>query len=346
MVASKDLFAVIMAGGRGERFWPLGRNNRPKQMLPLLSDKTMIEETLQRLFPLFAPDNILVVTNMALVAEMRDMLPIPPENIIGEPDRRDTAPCVALATALVRRRSPEATIVTLPAAHLIRATGKFHRLLVAAAEAAQSGGLVTLGVTPTYPATGYGYIHADEESGGVFRRVVEFREKPDLRTAEFFCRNGNYLWNSGIFIWRADAISAALRRYAPELGRKCDAWAAGGDYLADFSECRRISVDYAVLEKADNVLVGEITFYWNDVGSWSALRAVLPMDEAGNAVHGPTAALDSGNNVIWSDGPLIGVIGIRDTAIIKSGNGILVCPLSEEQRVKELLKKFPDEDYL
>ena len=340
------LYAVVMAGGRGERFWPLARKERPKQMLPLIGRRTLIEETVQRLFPLFAPENIMVITNDSLVAEMRELLPIPVENIVGEPDRRDTAPCVALGTALIRRRDPNATMVMMPADHVIKPQKKFHSLLIAAADAAASGALVTLGVVPTFAATGYGYIHAEEGDSEGFRRVLEFREKPDSATAEQFFQDGNYLWNSGIFVWRVEAISEALRRFAPELGRKCDAWASGSDFRADFGECEKISIDYAIMEKADNVLVGGLRLYWNDIGSWSSLYSLLPQDEDGNAVNGPVATLDSTGNLIWSDGVLIGVIGMHGVAVVKSGDGLLVCPMSEEQRVKELIRRFPDEKYL
>ena len=338
------LYAVIMAGGKGERFWPAGRVGRPKQFLPLLGEKTMLEETVQRLFPLIAPEHLLVITNRAFVDQVRELLPIPAENIIGEPEGRDTAPCVALAAALVRRRDPEATMILLPADHVIRPAKLFQETLAAAAFQARSGSLVTLGITPTYPATGYGYLALGETTAPGFHRVEAFKEKPDAATAEKFFQDGNYRWNSGMFVWRCDAISEAFRRYAPDLSAKLEAWSAGADYNADFAECRKISIDYAVMEKADDVVAGDTAFYWNDLGSWSSLRSVLPLDASGNAVRGRVVALDAVNNVILGDDRhQIGVIGMHDIAVVQSGNGILVCPLSAEQRVKELVKQLETE---
>ena len=333
------LYAVIMAGGRGERFWPAGRRNRPKQLLPLSGEKTMIEDTVQRLFPLIVPERLLVITNRNYVGQIRSLLPIPEENVIGEPEGRDTAPCVALATALIRRRDAEATMILLPADHVIRPAKLFQETLLAAAEQAQSGDLVTLGITPTYPATGYGYLHIGETIAPGMSKVRSFKEKPDPATAERFFCDGNYRWNSGMFIWRCDAISAAFARFAPALSERLEAWSGGADYNDDFASCEKISIDYAVMEHADNVVAGDVNFYWNDLGCWSALKSVLPLDESGNAISGNVAVIDSGDNVvIGDDDTLIGVIGMHETAVVKSGNGVLVCPLSEEQKVKELVR--------
>lgn len=330
-----------MAGGRGERFWPAGRREHPKQLLPLLGETTMIEETVQRLFPMLAPEQILVITNLAYVEQVRSLLPVPPENVVGEPEGRDTAPCVALATALVARRDPEATMILLPADHVIRPAKIFQNSLSAAARMAQTGTLVTLGITPNRPATGYGYIHAGESVTDGFRKVLGFKEKPDVETAEEFFRDGNFKWNSGMFIWRVEAITEAFRRHAPALFAKLEHWRNGGDYRRDFADCEKISIDYAIMEKADNVVVGDAPFYWNDLGSWSALRSVLPLDEAGNALRGNVLALDSVNNVLISDQDcLLGVIGMHDIAVIQAGDGILVCPLSREQEVKQLVDQI------
>lgn len=337
----QHFFAVVMAGGKGERFWPAGRVDRPKQLLPLLGEKTMIEETVQRLFPLFAPERILVISNCAYVDVIRKLLPIPAENVIGEPEGRDTAPCAALATALIRRRDPEATMVLLPADHVVRPAKLFRETILAAAREAQKGVLVTLGVTPTEAATGYGYLELGEETAPGFRKVLAFKEKPDRDTARRFFRDGNYRWNSGIFIWRCDVISREFARHAPEIAAKLEAWSGGADYTLDFAECPRISIDYAIMEKAEAVEAGDVNFYWNDIGSWGALRSVLDLDAAGNAVRGKVATLDAGNNVIWNDSDLlIGVIGLNDIAVIKSGDGLLVCPLSAEQQVKALVHRL------
>lgn len=336
-----------MAGGFGERFWPAGRRDRPKQLLNLLSNRTMAEETVQRLFPMIRPEHILVITNRKYADRMRELLPVPGENVIAEPEGRNTAPCAALALAFIRRKDPEAVMILLPADHEIRPVKLFQKTLLAAAEQAQSGALVTIGITPVYPATGYGYIQLGESGESGFNKVAAFREKPDKATADRFFRSGDYLWNSGMLVCRCDALSAAFAKFAPDLSEKLERWANGADHTADFSGCRKISLDHAVLEKADNVLVTSAAFFWNDIGSWSALRSVLPLDENGNVVRGKVMQIDSGNNVLISDDEtLLGVIGIRDTAVIKSGNGILVCPLSEDQRVKELSGRIADEDFI
>lgn len=340
-ISPQKLYAVIMAGGKGVRFWPAGRKNLPKQLLSLLSNKTMIEETVQRLFPLIAPDHILVITNRSYVERIQNLLPIPAENVIGEPEGRDTAPCTALATALVRRRDPDATMILLPADHMIHPAKLFQKALLSAAQYAQTGALVTLGIVPTSPSTGYGYLHLGAETGAKCYKVLEFKEKPDEKLAEVFFRSGSYRWNGGMFIWTCAAISKAFARYAPALSEKLEAWADGKDFLEDFAECEKISIDYAVMEKADNVFACDVDFSWNDIGSWNSLRSILPMDECGNVVRGNIVALDAKNNILVNDGDgLLGVLGISDCAVIRSGNGILVCPLSMEQQVKKLVQKI------
>ena len=336
---TSHLFAVVMAGGRGERFWPVGRQDRPKQFLNLVSEKSLIEETVQRLFPLIPPERILVITNKDFVAQTRELLPIPAENVIGEPEGRNTAPCVALATALLKKVDPDSTMILLPADHVISPVKKFQSALRDAALQAQTGALVTLGVIPHAPSTGYGYILAGEFDGE-FADVQEFKEKPDRRTAEEFLHDGNYLWNSGIFIWRTDAIEREFRKHCPQLAEKITKWANGADFNSDFADCEKISIDYAIMEKAEKVKVRKVDFLWNDIGSWSSLRSLFPLDENGNVARGNVVSLDSHDNVIWGDSDTtLGVIGMRNIALIQSGDAVLVCPLSEEQRVKELVPK-------
>lgn len=199
----------------------------------------MIEETVQRLFPMLAPEQILVITNLAYVDHMRDLLPVSAENVIGEPEGRNTTPCVASATALVARRNSEATMVLLPADHVIRPAKIFQDTLLAAVRIAQTGTLVTFGITPTRPATGYGYIYAGEPVADGFRKILAFKEKTDVETAEGFSRDGNFKWNNGMFIWRVDTIAEAFRRYAPSLSAKLEDWQNGGDYRRNFAECEK-----------------------------------------------------------------------------------------------------------
>jgi len=340
-----NLYAVIMAGGRGERFWPMGRRKAPKQLLSLTGEQTMLEETVLRLFPLIPPERVIVITNVEFVDQVRSLLPIPPENVAGEPVGRNTAPCVALAAALIRKRdmSPDATMILLPADHVIRPAKVFQNILTKCTEQAQGGALVTIGITPTFAATGYGYIHCGDMVEEHFYKVLEFKEKPDYTTAEQFFIDGSYKWNSGMFVWRVDTICQEFQKHCPELAVFIDSLLDAPDFItflnAEFAKCPKISIDYAVMEKAENVVVGAADFYWNDIGSWSSLRSLLPLDDQGNVRRGETLAIDTINSVLISDAEtMIGVIGMRDVAIIKSGNGILVCRLSEEQRVRELVQ--------
>lgn len=343
----KKLYAVIMAGGRGERFWPMGRKDAPKQLLKLTGESTMLEEAVLRLFPLVPPENILVITNQQYVDRVRALLPLPAENIVGEPVGRDTAPCVALAAALIRRRdpSPDATMAVLPADHVIAPAKALQDTLAAAADRARRGALVTIGITPTEAATGYGYIHCGDAVGDGFFQVKAFREKPDAATAAAFVRSGDFQWNSGIFIWTVATITAEFERHCPALKTFIARLTAAADveaFLArEFSACPKISIDYAVMEKAQNVLVAAAPFAWNDIGSWSALRGQFPPDGRGNVVRGRCELLDCENCVVISDDShLVGVIGMTGVAVVKSGNATLVCPLEKAQQVRELIRRI------
>ena len=228
-------------------------------------------------------------------------------------------------------------MVLLPADHVISPAKKFQSTVLEAANIAQSGSLVTLGVIPYMLTTGYGYIHAGDFENN-FADVLEFKEKPDRKTAEEFLRDGNYFWNSGIFIWRTDAIEKEFQKHCPDLAEKISSWGNGADFKKDFADCKSISIDYAIMEKASNVKVGKADFRWNDIGSWSSLRSLFPLDENGNVKKGNVISLDSHDNVIIGDGNMtLGLIGMHDIAFIQSGDAVLVCPLSEEQRVKELI---------
>ncbi len=350
------LHAVVMAGGRGERFWPMGRRHLPKQFLKLAGEATMIEDTVLRLFPLADPEDVLVITNRNYVDQCRELLPIPEANIIGEPEGRNTAPCVALAAGLIRRkdRSPDAVMLLLPADHVIKPAKALQRVLADSAELARTGGyLVTIGIVPTEPATGYGYIHCgeavDAKLGTRFFRGLGFREKPELATARRFLATGNFKWNSGMFIWTVDAIMAEFERQAPKLAAMAEAVAAAGDGELDavirreFVKCDAISIDYAVMENAGRIAVAESDFFWDDIGSWASMRRQFPVDATGNVSRGLTALDDCANCIAIADeGQLIGAVGMRDTVMIHAGNAMLVCPVSEVQRVRDLVRKLEE----
>ena len=356
---SPNTYAVIMAGGRGERFWPLGRRNVPKQFLKLNGENTLLEETIGRLDGLVPPERILVITNVQYVDRTRKLLErIPPDNIVGEPEGRNTAPCIALAAGVIRRREPApgAVMLALPADHAIRPVEALRLVLRhAAAEAARRDILITFGVTPSFPATSYGYIQCGDALVPGFRQALSFREKPAPAEARKLFEAGNYKWNSGIFVWSVDAIGEAFRQFAPELADFADGCAdsaAPDAWIAEhFPQCPALSIDVAVMEKAANVWVGDTPFAWDDLGSWNALVRYHVQDENGNITDGDVAMVDTENSLVLGEkNRLIGLLGMRDVAVIQAGDATLICPKSKAQQVKmllEVLKCHPElEKYL
>jgi mannose-1-phosphate guanylyltransferase len=346
-------FAVILAGGRGERFWPLSRAARPKQLLDLVGDKPLIAQAVERLQGLVPPYRVLILTNKDLVEATRAAVPgVPAANIIGEPVGRDTAPAVALAAALVKARDPQGTIAILTADHVIGDLPLFRRTLAAAMDAAESGDwLVTIGIKPHEPSTGFGYIELGDVvmscSDESFRRAARFVEKPDRATAERYLASGRYVWNSGMFIWTVPTIEAALRAHHAELGERVDEWArlAGAqDFqtrLAEsFAAVRKISIDYAVMEKASNILVAEGRFAWDDVGSWPALERHFPRDAEDNVSIGDAVTVKSARNIVYSKGRLTALVGIDDAIVVQADDVTLVCRRDRAQDIKLLLTRL------
>jgi mannose-1-phosphate guanylyltransferase len=349
---SPDVRAVIMAGGSGTRFWPLSRKRRPKQFLPIVSSRTMLEETAARIKPLVPAARVFTVANAAQTRLIGAILPrIPKGNLLVEPRARNTAPSLLLATARVYLENPSAVVAVLPSDHLITDKARFLRKLEAAAEAAdRTGSLVTFGVPPAFPSTGYGYIHFHKEGprrfgGEAFHAVESFREKPDFETAVEFLRCGDYFWNSGMFVWRADAFAEALKRHAPEFhgfwSRILEALRAGRggrqSLAAIFDEIPSISIDYALMEKADGVLVTKGDFGWSDVGAWSSLAGIWDTDEAGNAGKGESLILDSEGTICYNPGRLTVLVGVKDLVIVDTADTLLVCRKDQDQRVKEII---------
>ncbi len=330
VIDGKKVFAVIMAGGAGERLWPLSTEQRPKPMISLDGKNSLLEATVQRLFPLLPPEQIFVIADKFSAPAIRSLLTLPPENIIAEPCRRNTAPCVALATALIKRKCPDSVIIMLPADHLISPVNAFQNDLKHAIAAALDGHLVTLGVQPVCPATGFGYIHAGEELEYGVNRVVQFKEKPCAELAQQYLDAGNYFWNCGIFIWKTDTIERAFHEHLPALGKKIAAWTDGKDYTEDFADCEKISIDYGIMEKTDNVAVRKVSFSWNDAGTPESLFDLFQKDVSGNAVQAENSLLceSSGNLVCCDDGTEIRISGLNNFIVIKSGNGLLIKPRS------------------
>lgn len=348
-------YAVILAGGRGERFWPMSRIARPKQLLALVGDKPLIAQAVERLEGLVPPDRVLILTNADLVEATRAAAPsVPAANVIGEPVGRDTAPAVALATALVKARDPHAVFAILTADHVMGDLPLFRQTIAAGMEAAETRPvLVTIGIKPHEPSSGFGYIEmgerADSFGGVVFKRVVRFVEKPNRATAEQYLASGRYVWNSGMFIWSVPTIEAALHAHHPELGARVEAWsrlAGTPDFIErlteSFSAVKKISIDYAVMEKANNILVAEGTFAWDDVGAWPALERHFPKDPAGNVNIGDVAAVNSARNIVLSRGRLTALVGVEDAIVVQTDDVTLVCKRNHAQEIKLLLAQLRD----
>lgn len=347
-----NYYAVIMAGGKGERFWPQSRTSHPKQLLRLIGNLTLIEQTVARLMPLVKAENILVITNHDYIAPMRSLLTgLPPENIIGEPVGRDTAPCVALAAGVVMARSKDrnAIMMLLPADHIIRDTASMLKVLDDSAAVASAGNIVTIGVNPSFASTGYGYIKCGErlpEAGNTsFFKSLGFKEKPNLATAKEFISEDCYKWNSGMFVWSVDTILKAFEAYMPLLAdcaMKLQQASEQGNLeivLAEqYSRCEKISIDYAVMEKVDNVVVAECSFDWDDVGSWTALRNQIRPRQNNNVIRGTFESLDASNCIVVGDtNHLIAAIDVDDLIIVHTDDATLVCNAKSAQRIKELV---------
>ena len=339
---------VIMAGGIGSRFWPMSTPEYPKQFIDVMGvGKSLIQLTVERFKDICPKENFWVVTSEKYVDIVKEQLPqIPAQHILAEPEARNTAPCIAYACWKIRKEFPQANIVVTPSDALVIDTAEFARCIAVALEkTADSQAIVTLGMMPTRPETGYGYIAAQGEADAKgICKVEAFKEKPDVETAKGYLAAGNYFWNAGIFVWNADTITNAIRRYAPQIAGVMDELepALFTDKEAEelkrlFPTCEKISIDYAVMEKAEDIFVLPAEFGWSDLGSWGSLRTLLPQDENGNASVGTNVKLfDCRNCVVHVADERKVVLEGLDGYIVAEKNGqLLICRLSEEQRIKD-----------
>jgi mannose-1-phosphate guanylyltransferase len=349
---SKMYYAVIMAGGSGTRLWPLSRRGHSKQSLKLVGERTMFQHAVDRLVPLFQPEQIFVVTREDQSALLSSQVPeLPPSNFINEPVGRGTAPAIGLAAICLRKRDPEATMAVLTADHFISDTGKFRQVLAAASLMAQDGHLVTLGIKPVSASTGFGYIQQGECTGinndfPAFR-VERFTEKPEAELARQMLASGRYSWNSGMFIWQVDRILTEFQNQQPELySQLLEVEAAIGN--PDFKtilnrvwkQVTEQTIDYGVMEHASDVVVLPVDIGWIDVGSWASLAELLPPNQDGNIFVGPYKEIDTHNTLVFGGKRLIATIGVQDIVIVDSDDALLVCAKNREQEVREIVQQL------
>jgi len=360
----KDRFVVIMAGGRGERFWPVSREQSPKQLIQLLGDRSFLQQAVDRVMPLVSAKNVFVITNATQAAAVRKQLPrLPRENIVAEPMGRDTCAAVTLGAALVGARSTTGVMAVLPADHVVPEEKKFQQVLADAFDLASRGqAILTIGIKPTEPATGYGYIRVGEALPPppgvkayrtVFHRAEQFVEKPHFDRALEYVNSGQYRWNAGMFIWSFVTITEGLQKHQPEMYAACQRWFKVANQPAklakvlakEYPDVKRISIDYALMEHAQNVVVADGAFAWDDLGSWTALARHLKADPEGNCAVADFIHVDGARNIIFDARSKprrtpIAVVGLRDAILVQTDDAVLLAHKSQAQKVKELVKKL------
>ncbi|HTB82503.1 MAG TPA: sugar phosphate nucleotidyltransferase [Candidatus Sulfotelmatobacter sp.] len=360
-----DRFVIIMAGGRGERFWPLSREQTPKQLLAILGKKSFLQEAVERVLPLVPAKNIFIITNEVQAPLVRKQLPkLPKDNIVAEPVGRDTCAAVTLGAALVGARSTTGVMAVLPADHVIPDAKKFQQILSDAFDmAAQGQAIVTIGIKPTEPATGYGYIQTGNElpklpgvkTKTMFYKAERFVEKPNFETALEYVNSGQYRWNAGMFVWSFITVTNGLEKHQPEMFAACQRWfkvannpAKLAKVLArEYPEIKKVSIDYALMEKAQNVIVADGAFEWDDLGAWPALARHIKQDPEGNAAMADFIHVDAARNLIY-DGRTknktpVAVVGLRDSILVLTDDAVLLAHKSQAQKVKELVKRMSED---
>jgi mannose-1-phosphate guanylyltransferase len=362
----KDRFVIIMAGGRGERFWPLSREKMPKQLLTLLGKRSFLQQAVDRVLPLVPAKNIFVITNEAQLPEVRKQLPtIPKSNLVAEPVGRDTCAAVTLGAALVGARSTTGVMAVLPADHVIPDEKKFQQVLDDAFDLAGRGrAIVTIGIKPSEPSTGYGYIQVGEalpppqgakKYKTTFFRAERFVEKPYFDKALEYVNSGQYRWNAGMFIWSFVTVTEGLQKHQPEMYAACQRWFKVANQSAklakvlakEYPGIKKISIDYALMEHAQNVIVADGAFAWDDLGSWTALARHLKADPEGNCAVADFIHVDAARNIIFDartkNRTPIAVVGLRDSILVQTDDAVLLAHKSQAQKVKELVKKLAED---
>jgi mannose-1-phosphate guanylyltransferase len=358
------MYAVLLAGGVGTRFWPMSRKAYPKQLLSFSGKKSMLQKTYDRINTLIPDENILVITSADLKKEIENQLPtLPSDNIIGEPEGKNTAPCIGLAATMIEKIASENEImVILPADHLVSKVANFRKTIKDGVDFAKNNDcLITLGVEPTYPETGYGYIQLDEKNSSKHQKEVykvrTFAEKPNLETAERFMKSGDFLWNSGMFIWSVKSIMKEIDEHLPELSAdlkligKHVGKATFRKFLAEmYSRTKSLSIDYGIMEVTNNVYVIKSNFQWNDLGSWEAVYNISNKDKNGNVCHAKKEMLvNTSNNYFYSPKKLIAAVDVEGLVVVDMDDAILICSKEKSQEVKAIvdyLKRKKMKSYL
>ncbi|HTR43942.1 MAG TPA: sugar phosphate nucleotidyltransferase [Pseudomonadales bacterium] len=365
----KNRYVIIMAGGRGERFWPLSREKMPKQLLALLGKKSFLQEAVERVLPLVPAKNVFVITNEAQLPEVRKQLPkIPKANLVAEPVGRDTCAAVTLGAALVGARSTMGVMAVLPADHVIPDEKKFQQILGDAFDLAARGqAIVTIGIKPTEPATGYGYIRVGNElptpQGAkkyktTFFKAEQFVEKPNFERALEYLNSGQYRWNAGMFVWSFVTVTNGLEKHQPEMFAACQRWFKVANQPAklakvlakEYPAVKKVSIDYALMEHAQNVIVADGAFEWDDLGAWPALARHLKADAEGNCAVADFIHVDAARNIIYDartkNKTPITVVGLRDSILVQTDDAVLLAHKSQAQKVKELVRKLGEDSKL
>jgi len=359
----KDRFVVIMAGGRGERFWPISREKTPKQLIKLLGKTSFLQEAVARVLPLVPLKNIFIITNAAQAAEVRKQLPkLPKDNVVAEPVGRDTCAAVTLAAAIVGARSTTAVMAVLPADHVMPEPKKFQQVLSDAFDVAARGRvIVTIGIQPNEPATGYGYIRTGNALPApvgakpyktTFYKAEQFVEKPGLEKAQEYLAAGNYRWNAGMFVWSFVTVTEGLQKHQPEMYAACQRWFKVANQPAklarvlakEYPGIKKISVDFALMEHAQNVICADGAFAWDDLGAWPALARHLKADAEGNCAVAELIHVDAARNIIFDARTKhrtpIALVGIKDTIVVQTDDAVLIAHKNEAQKIKDLVKKL------
>ncbi len=351
-----EIVACIMAGGTGTRFWPMSTEHRPKQFLKLFGERTLLQQSFDRLENVVAPDHILILTNQTFVPLVHEQLPkVPEENIIAEPMRKDTAAAIALAALVCQKKFGNPVMVVLTSDHIIHPQELFQKAVRFAIQHAwQQDKIVTFGIVPDYPATGFGYLQAGEKSisleGIDYFPLLKFHEKPSLATAESYLKTGTFYWNSGMFVWQVNAILEQIQHFLPQhdaVLKKAIASYGTQDWQRilthAFADLTAVSIDIAVMQKIPHLCVGVVAqFYWSDVGGWLALEQYLQHDSCQNAVQGQLVALNSSGNIVFAENPqeTIALIGVENLIVVRSGSNTLIVPKDQAEKIKELVAKL------